>query len=150
MTRDCALLIRSRSDGYVPSGGYGRFGLMSPQTRRAAELQSRLIRFGLGVCRETATRHPDYAAAHIASQLIRSATSPAANYAEACGAQSRREFAHKLRICLKELRETAVWLRFIGELLGDTSARASLSAECDELISIFVASLKTLGPQVDD
>jgi len=50
---------------------------------------------------------------HIAGQLIRSGTSPVANYEEGCAAESKNDFAHKLSICLKEIRETRVWLRLI-------------------------------------
>jgi four helix bundle protein len=79
---------------------------------------------------------------HIAGQLLRSATSPAANYAEACDAESRRDFIHKLKVCLKELRETWVWLRMAAELTKSADS-TSLINECNELIAIFVASLKT-------
>ena len=48
-----------------------------------------------------------------------------------------------MQICLKELRESWVWLEFICELAGENSERAKLRAECNELIAIFVASLKT-------
>jgi four helix bundle protein len=47
----------------------------------------------------------------IADQLLRSGTSPLGNYEEACGTESRRDFIHKLRICLKEVRESRAWLR---------------------------------------
>src|SRR4051794_40020026 len=48
---------------------------------------------------------------HVAGQLVRCGTSPAPNYAEACAAESRADFIHKLGIVLKELRESRVWLR---------------------------------------
>ena len=50
---------------------------------------------------------------HIAGQILRSGTSPAPNYGEARGAESRADFVHKLRIVLKELNETSIWLRVI-------------------------------------
>ncbi len=53
---------------------------------------------------------------HIAGQLIRSGTSSAPNYDEACDAESRRDFVHKLGIATKEMRETCGWLRFVIEL----------------------------------
>jgi four helix bundle protein len=79
---------------------------------------------------------------HIARQLVRSATSAVANYAEACDAESRADFVHKVRIALKELRETSVWLRMIQGLHASAD-REALIKECHELIAIFVASAKT-------
>jgi four helix bundle protein len=70
--------------------------------------------------------------------------SAVANHAEARGAESRRDFIHKLNVCLKELRETAVWLAAIMELDRDCREAAVLAKECDELISIFVASVNRL------
>ena len=102
--------------------------------------------FGIAVCRQYGRRTRDLAVTHIASQLIRSSTSPSANYGEARAAESRRDFAHKLKICVKELRETGIWLQYMQELVPNTLARtAALERECNELISIFVVSLKTLG-----
>ncbi|MEM6777822.1 MAG: four helix bundle protein [Planctomycetota bacterium] len=81
---------------------------------------------------------------HIAGQLLRSATSPAPNYAEARGAESTADFVHKLKIALKELNESSVWLRMIcraelmkGELLAD------LIDENRQLCRILNASVKT-------
>jgi four helix bundle protein len=50
---------------------------------------------------------------HVAGQLVRCGTAPGPNYEEGCGAESRDDFVHKLRVCLKELRESRYWLRFI-------------------------------------
>jgi four helix bundle protein len=50
---------------------------------------------------------------HVANQLLRSGTSVGSNFEEACGAQSRADFIHKLQIVLKEFRETTYWLRLI-------------------------------------
>jgi four helix bundle protein len=84
------------------------------------------------------------AGAHIAGQLIRSGTSPAPNYGEARSAESRKDFIHKMKISLKELRETMIWLKIIsrkGMVAGEV-VDAAIS-ECDELISIFVSSTRT-------
>ena len=107
-------------------------------------LQRRLILFGVGVCRHLGKTRRTGVTAHVTTQLIRSATAPAALYAEARAAESRRDFVHKMHLCLKELRESAVWLQFLNELAADAS-RAPLTKESDELIAIFVASLKTIG-----
>jgi four helix bundle protein len=79
---------------------------------------------------------------HVARQLVRASTSPAACYAEACHAESRRDFVHKMRVCLKELRETAVWLRLAARE-RPAGSLDTLTHECSELIAIFVASVKT-------
>src|ERR1700757_2151502 len=101
-------------------------------------LEDRLLEFGAR-CRKIVDALPDTRMGrHVAGQLVRCGTSPAPNYAEARGAESRKDFAHKLSICLKELRETCCWLRLISktellpqERLGD------LSDECEQLISIM-------------
>ena len=108
-----------------------------------AALEDRLIDFGAAVCRSIRGLPNDLAGAHLCRQLVRSATSPAANYAEARGAESRRDFAHKLQICLKELRETYVWLRLVHRLYGSKIASREVRNECNELIAIFVKSILT-------
>ena len=77
-------------------------------------------------------------------KLFRSATSVAANYAEASVPESKKDFAHKLDIALKELVESRMWLRIIG-LKGyiDPQSLKPLVAEIDELIRIFHASVIT-------
>ena len=85
----------------------------------------------------------DAVISYFASQLVRSASSPAANYAEASAAESRRDFVHKLQVCLKELRETSVWLQFVEELGGDGPSLVAIRKECRELTAIVVASLNT-------
>ncbi len=107
-------------------------------------LEARLIDFGTAICNALRLMPKDLVGAHVSRQLIRSCTSPAANYAEARGAESRRDFMHKMQISLKELRETSIWLRFAYRLCGRKPDVSQLSAECDELISIFVQSINTL------
>src|SRR5688500_9858406 len=81
---------------------------------------------------------------HIAGQLVRCGTSPAPNYAEACAAESRDDFIHKLGICLKELRETDVWIRIItkGGLLPFEDVMG-VHDECFQLSSITGQSVIT-------
>ena len=81
---------------------------------------------------------------HTAGQLVRSGTSPAPNYGEAQGAESRKDFIHKMKIALKELRESLIWLRIIERKpLCDPNEMTESINECDDLISIFVTSVKT-------
>ena len=76
--------------------------------------------------------------------MLRRGTSVFANYGEARAAESRRDFVHKMRICLKELRETRTWLKFLQYTgRGPTQAVAAAHNECSELVAIFVASIRT-------
>jgi four helix bundle protein len=111
---------------------------------RAVALENRLISFAIRVCDIAEELPPTAAGRHVCGQLLRSGTSAAPNYAEAQSAESRPDFVHKLKIALKELRETQVWLKFIQQknypLASDTE---SIIKEADELISIFVKSIQT-------
>ncbi len=109
----------------------------------AQEFEERLIDFGVGICKLLEQVPRDLVGIHVTKQLIRSASSPAANYAEARGAESRRDFVHKMQIGLKELRETSVWLRFTDRVCGKNVDASRLCRECDELIAIFVKSITT-------
>ena len=83
---------------------------------------------------------------HLANQIIRSGTSVSLNYGEAQGAESRKDFIHKMKIILKELRETHICLRIIQQAKLYQKSDSTLSriiAENDELISIFVRSVDT-------
>ena len=86
----------------------------------------------------------DVGGRHIARQLFRSGTSGGANYEEARGAESRKDFAHKCSIAAKELRESAYWLSLIDDdELGGRHNLVALQKEADELIAILTASAKT-------
>jgi len=108
------------------------------------QLEERFIDFGARVGKVVDALPDTRLGRHIAGQLVRSGTSPAPNYAEACGAESRRDFVHKLNICLKELRESRCWLKLIlrAQLLPEKKLR-SICDECEQLISIVVKSLVT-------
>ena len=74
----------------------------------AEEMEERFLDFAARVCAVIESLPDSKTGRHIAGQLIRSGTSPAPNYAEACAAESRNDFIHKLGIALKELRETLI------------------------------------------
>ena len=77
---------------------------------------------------------------------MRSGTSSGANYEEACGAESRLDFIHKLQVVLKELRESLYWLRLIKRtsFISDTEPNLSaLLQEAQELANIIAASIVT-------
>ena len=107
-------------------------------------LEGRLIDFAVSMISIVETLPSTKAGNHIANQLIRSGTSPAPNYGEAQSAESRKDFIHKMKEALKELRETLIWLKIIArKRLGDCRAVEEEIAECDELVAIFVSSVKT-------
>jgi four helix bundle protein len=112
--------------------------------RTTFDLDERLLDFGVQACR-VAERLPRSAVArHIGLQLARAATSPAANYAEAQAAESRRDFVHKLRICAKELREARVWLKFVRRMeLCSGELAEPACGECEQLVAIVSASIRT-------
>ena len=112
---------------------------MTPQ-----ELEDRLIDFAVAIIDVTEALPNTRAGCHVAGQLVRSGTSPAPNYGEARSAESRKDFIHKMKISLKELRETMIWLKVISRkqmVVGE--GVAAVLKECDELISIFVSSTRT-------
>ena len=110
----------------------------------AQALEDRLIDFAVAVIGVVESLPGTKTGNHIAGQLIRSGTSPAPNYGEARSAESRRDFIHKLKISLKELRETMIWLKIISlkQLVADPLVSTAIT-ECDELIAIFVSSTRT-------
>ncbi len=131
-------------------------------TRKGADIEERLLGFAVRVGRAIDALPDTRLGRHIAGQLVRSGTSPAPNYAEACAAESKRDFIHKLAIVLKELRESSVWIRLIvkSELIPEQRLEL-LRDECDQLCKIIAKSLvtakssqsrntKTAKPMIDE
>jgi four helix bundle protein len=112
---------------------------MTPQ-----ELEERLTDFSVAIIGVVEALPATRAGHHIAGQLIRSGTSPAPNYGEARSAESRKDFIHKMKISLKELRESLIWLKIIArKQLADERSVSAAIKECDALIGIFVNSTRT-------
>jgi four helix bundle protein len=112
---------------------------MKPQ-----ELEDRLIDFAVMVIGVVEALPNSKAGNHIAGQLVRSGTSPAPNYGEARSAESRKDFIHKMKISLKELRETVIWLKIISrKRLADEALTSGAIKECGELTAIFISSTRT-------
>ncbi len=108
------------------------------------DIESRLIDFAVRIINLCDNLPNKRSANHIAGQLLRSGTSPAAHYAEARGAESTKDFQHKLKICSKELNESRVWLQLIIKSnLVKPDKMSDLYQECDELCRIINASIKT-------
>ena len=108
------------------------------------QLSERLLDFAARVGKLVDALPKSRLGRHIAGQLVRSGTSPGPNYEEACAAESRADFVHKLSIALKELRETHFWIRLIGktDLLSEAKL-ANLRTECTELCKILGQSIVT-------
>lgn len=107
-------------------------------------LEDRLVHFGATTCHLTSGLPHTPLGQHVALQLARSSTSTFANYGEVQSAESRRDFIHKLGICLKELRETRTWLKFIRTMaLSPAESVDPVLRECDELLAILATSLRT-------
>ena len=113
--------------------------------KRTFDLEERLIDFAVRIIRIAESLPKTKVGKHVAGQIIRCGTSPAPNYGEAQSAESRSDFIHKMKVALKELRETRVWLLIIvrAKLITPASKLDSLIKENNELISIFVTSIET-------
>jgi four helix bundle protein len=112
--------------------------------RRGEELEDRLLDFAARVGKVVDALPDTRLGRHVAGQLVRSGTSPAPNYAEACAAESKRDFIHKLGIGLKELRESRSWIKLIvkAEMLPE-SRMAPLLDEAQQLCNIVGKSIVT-------
>ena len=110
------------------------------------ELENRLIDFAVLIIKVSEILPKTRAGNTLSNQIVRSGTSPALNYGEAQSAESKKDFAHKLKIILKELRETLVCLKIIekAQLLKENDILRHAMRENNELISIFVSSLNTV------
>jgi four helix bundle protein len=80
---------------------------------------------------------------HLAGQILRSRTSPYGNQGEVEAAESRKDFVHKLKVCLKELKETRRWLRLVKESKMLPEKNMVPSSLKEELVRIFFASIRT-------
>lgn len=109
------------------------------------QLEERLIAYAVDIILLCKSMNKSFASEHLAKQLIRSSTSVALNYGEARSGESTRDFLHKMKISLKELRESYVNLKIQkgAELIGNTKNLTRLLDENNQLIAIFVSSIKT-------
>src|SRR6478672_6819356 len=114
------------------------------QTKSRFDLEDRLLEFSARIIRLVDALPNTKAANHLAGQLLRCGTSPYGNHGEVEAAESRKDFIHKLKVCLKELKETRRWLRLVkkSKMLSEKNMVLIL-AESEELIRIFFASVRT-------
>ena len=111
---------------------------------KADNLERRLIQFAIDIVTLVGRLPKTPQAKHIGAQILRSGTAAAPNYGEARSAESRADFIHKLKIALKELNETAIWLRILqGSIAVNPDFLSRLVAENAELCKILVASIQT-------
>lgn len=109
------------------------------------DLEERLIDFAVAIVNLVEMMPTTKAGNHLGSQLLRSGTSPALNYGEALGGESRSDFLHKMKLVLKELRETHNCLRIILKIrLSQDDVVVAAIKECNELVCIFVRSVLTV------
>jgi four helix bundle protein len=110
------------------------------------DIRDRLIRFAVDAMDLCDSLPKTSTGAHIAAQLLRCATSAAPNYAEARGAESRKDFVHKLRIVLKELNEAETWIELVVRRQMVEGHRTNrIMEDCKTLCRIIAASVRTAG-----
>ena len=108
------------------------------------DIQDRTFNFGVRIIKLVDKLPRTLSATELGRQLIRSGTSIAANMEEANGAESKSDFIHKVSIAYKEARETRLWLAMIKTaILPDVGEVTELHCECDEIVRILFAILRT-------
>ena len=113
--------------------------------KRRYDLEERLLEFASAVIDLSEKLPTTRAGNHVAGQILRAGTSPYPNHGEAEDAESRDDFIHKLKLCLKELRETRRWARLIRRKswAKDDATLLFVLSEAEELIRIFFSSIHT-------
>ena len=108
------------------------------------QLSDRLLDFAVSVIKITEMLPNTVAGRHVGGQLVRAGTSAGSNYEEACGAESRSDFVHKMSIVLKELKESRFWLRLIRrtKMLDPKDTDPALN-ECEQLCAMVAKSILT-------
>ena len=113
------------------------------------DLSEPLLEFSANAVKLAAKLNRSATGRHIANQLMRASTSCGANYAEACAAESRADFIHKMQIVLKELRESHYWLRLLDRVgVSSEVGLPKLLTEADELARIFAKSVITAKSRI--
>ncbi len=108
------------------------------------DLEERLLAFSVRITEIVDALPNTRGANHVGAQLLRCGTSPYGNHGEVQAAESRRDFVYKLRVCLKELKETPRWLRLIQRSAWvPQSKTAPILGETEQLIKIFFSSIRT-------
>jgi four helix bundle protein len=119
---------------------------------REYDLQNRFVDYAVRIIKLCESLPETKTGKHICSQILRSGTSSAPNYSEAQSAESKADFVHKLKVALKELRETETWQKIIvrAKLIENVQMLVPLLQETDELISILFKSIETAKRNSND
>ncbi len=109
------------------------------------DLKERLVDFSCRIIEVVEALPATRAGNYIAGQLIRCGLAPALLYGEAQGAESRADFIHKMKVCLKELKETRVCLKIISKakMIKPVERLDDIKSENEQLISIIAKSIET-------
>ena len=113
--------------------------------KQTYDLEERLLEYSVRIVKIVEQLPNTRVGNHVSGQLLKSGTSPYPNHGEAQAAESPKDFIHKLRIALKELREAQRWLKLIQRvpLIKKPELLNDILQETEELIKIFVTSIKT-------
>ena len=138
-----AQLAASNSNANARHGTHARF--------KGDDIAERLLDLAASVVRLLPSLGKQPGAAGLVKQLERCAPAGGANYEEARGAESPADFVHKVRIALKEVRETRYWLKLTvrARLVDSPDAMAPLIDEADQLVAILTASANTARRRAD-
>src|SRR6266404_326789 len=145
-------IIRWRGTNRIKeeSGSYSSSDKADPtpnaqlQKRPRFDLEDRLLEFSARIIRLVDALPNTRAANHLGGQILRSGTSPYGNHGEVEAAESRKDLVHKLKVCLKELKETRRWLRLVKQSkMLPKKNMVLILAESEELIRNFFARVRT-------
>ena len=117
---------------------------MTSSQDKSQELEERTISFSSAVIRLTQKYKNERILQPVFKQLVRSATSIGANYAEANNASSKADFRNKIFISKKEAAETRYWIRLVKEAFPDDVDAESLLDEVSQLLFIFQKVISTM------
>lgn len=125
--------------------GEGEIWMLEEGQKRKFDLEERLLEFASAIIDLSEMLRDKRSGNHVAGQILRSGTSPYPNHGEAEAAESREDFIHKMKVCLKELRETRRWARLIKRKAWarDETTLLFVLNEVDELVRIFHSSIET-------
>jgi len=116
--------------------------VQSPNDKKY-DLEERTAKFGENIIEFARSLKKDSVNLSLINQVVRSGTSIGANYMEADGAESGKDFKHKIAICKKEAKETRHWLRMIAKAnLDKVNECRKLWQEVHELALIFSSILR--------
>ena len=120
--------------------------------KKIFDLEDRLVDFAILVWDLSEKVENTPYGKYIVGQILRCSASPALNYAEAQSAESQKDFIHKIKIVLKELKETKVCLKIIKKkpLVKDPRHVIETISETDQLLAIFTKSIKTASLKLEN